>query len=72
MAQLDGFCTDRNPDDSTILKVTVGERDLGKLRVPFLVEDKEMARVLPDVFDKVRLGSICHSMRHFSIIFRMI
>ena len=67
-AQLDGLCTDQNPEDlSTALRVALAKRDLYKMYVSFLVQDEKRAKALLEVFDKVYLRSTCYSVKHFSI-----
>ena len=56
-AQLDGLCTDQNPESlSTALKTAFEKGDLYKLYVSFLAQDEKRARALLEVFDKVYSG----------------
>ena len=67
-AQLDGLRADQSPEDlSAALKIAFERRDLYKLYVSFLAQDEKRARALLEVFDKVRSGSVCHSVKPFSI-----
>ena len=65
-AQLDGLCIDQSPEDlSTSLKVAFEKRNLYELYVSSLAQDEKRAKALLEVFDKVRSGSVCHSVKHF-------
>ena len=68
-AQLDGLCTDQNPEDlSAALKIAFEKRDQYKLYISFLIHDEKRTRTLLEVFDKVRSGGVCHSVKHFAIL----
>ena len=68
-ALLDGLCTDQSSEDlSKTLEIAFVERKLYKLYRSFLVKDKKRAKALLEVFDKVRPGSMCHSVKCFSIL----
>ena len=68
-AQLDGLRADQSPEDlSAALKIAFEKRDLYELYVSSLVEDEKRTRALLEVFDKVRSGSMCRSVRRFSIL----
>ena len=65
-AQLDGLCTDQNPEDlSKTLRIAFAERELYKLYLSFLVADERRAGAMLEVFDKVCTGNVCHSVKCF-------
>ena len=61
-AKLDSLCVDQDPEElSTALRSAFTERELYKVHISFLAEDKEKAKVLLEVFDKVCASNKCHS-----------
>lgn len=68
-ARLDGLSTDQNPEDlSSALRAAFEERELYNLYISFLAADKKRAKALLEVFDKVCPGSVCYSVKCFSIL----
>ena len=67
-AQLDSLCTDQDPEElSKALGSAFTERELYKMHLSFLAEDKERVKVLLEVFDKVCTSNKCHSAGSFSL-----
>lgn len=68
-ARLDGLCTDQSPQDlSSTLRSAFTERELYNLYISFLAPDEIRARALLEVFDKVCLGSVRHSVKCLSTL----
>jgi len=66
-ARLDGLCTSQNPEDlSSTLRTAFEERELYNLYISFPAADEKRAKALLEVFDKVCLRSVCHSVKCFS------
>jgi len=64
--QLDGLSADQSPEDlSRILGAAFAERELYDLYLSSLVGNEKRAKALLEVFDKVRLESLCHSVKRF-------
>ena len=63
-AQLDGLCADQDPEDlSSTLKNAFKERELYNLYISFLETDEKRGQALLEVFDKVRPGNMCCSVK---------
>ena len=59
-ARLDGLRADQNPDDlSNSLRAAFEDRELYNLCLSFLVADEKRAKILLEVFDKVRSDTHC-------------
>ena len=61
-AQLDSLCADQDPEElSEALRSAFTERELYKIHLASLAEDRARAEVLLEVFDKARTSNECHS-----------